>query len=351
MVDLKGDEHVLSRGWSSLEGLAWSPSGNEIWFAGSNSGTRRSVYGVSLGGHLRTILKVPGSVSLHDVTRDGSVLLAEENERRVVMGLTPGSTQERDLTWLDFSHERGLTPDGRWFLFDEQGDGGGPNYSIYLRKTDGSPAIRLGDNDAYSISDDGKWVLATTNAAGGSLVLLPTGAGEARLIKTGNLQDPIGRFLPDGKRILILSSDGSVYVQSLESDSRRQVAPPGGRAFVRFTADGKYLLATDEHQNWVLYPIDGGQSVPLPKWTPGDLPVQHTTDNHSFFVRNGDLPVNIYRFDFKTGTRQFLRQLHPSDPTGMERLSGVLMTPDGKYYVYGGQRQLSNLFLVTNLGK
>jgi hypothetical protein len=29
----------------------------------------------------------------------------------------------------------------------------------------------------------------------------------------------------------------------------------------------------------------------------------------------------------------------------------VLMTPDGKYYVYGGQRQLSNLFLVTNLGK
>jgi hypothetical protein len=91
--------------------------------------------------------------------------------------------------------------------------------------------------------------------------------------------------------------------------------------------------------------------VPLPKWTPGDLPVQHTTDNHSFFVRNGDLPVNIYRFDFKTGTRQFLRQLHPSDPTGMERLSGVLMTPDGKYYVYGGQRQLSNLFLVTNLGK
>lgn len=278
------------------------------------------------------------------------MLLAEENERRVVMGLTPGSAQERDLTWLDVSRERDLTPDGRWLLFDEQGDGGGPNYSIYVRKTDGSPAVRLGDNDAFSISADGKWVLATTNAEGGSLVLLPTGAGEPRPIKTGNLQDPIARFLPDGKRILILSADGRAYVQSLESDSPRPVTPPGVWEFFGvFTADGKYLLGRDERQNVALYPIEGGQPIPLPKWTPGDLPRQHTTDNHSFFVRNGDLPVNIYRFDFTTGSRQFVRQLRPSDPTGMERLSTVLMTPDGKYYVYGGNRELSNLFVVTDL--
>jgi hypothetical protein len=77
-------------------------------------------------------------------------------------------------------------------------EGGGPNYSIYVRKTDGSPAVRVGDSDAFSISADGKWVLATTNAGGGSLVLLPTGAGEPRPLKTGNLQDPIARFLPDG---------------------------------------------------------------------------------------------------------------------------------------------------------
>jgi eukaryotic-like serine/threonine-protein kinase len=202
---------------------------------------------------------------------------------------------------------------------------------------------------ADSISDDGKWVLATTNAEGGPLVLLPTGAGEQRPIKTGNLHYPIGRFLPDGKRILIVS-DGRAYVQSLESDSPRPVTPPGIFAFRQITADGEYVLGRDEHQNWALYPIEGGQPVPLPKWTSGDLPVQHTTDSHSFFLRNGDLPVNIYRFNFITGSRQFVRQLRLSDPTGMERLSSVLMTPDGKYYVYGGQRELSNLFVVTNLG-
>ncbi|PYX84051.1 MAG: hypothetical protein DMG68_21450, partial [Acidobacteria bacterium] len=157
----------------------------------------------------------------------------------------------------------------------EQSEGGGPNYSIYVRKTDGSPAVRLGDNDAFSISDDGKWILATTNAEGGSLLLIPTGAGEARTIKTGDLRDTVARFLPDQHRILVLAPDGRVYVQSLDSDTPRAVTPPGVNAYsVSFTADGKYVLGQDQQQNSVaLYPIEGGQPIPLPKWTAGDEPV------------------------------------------------------------------------------
>jgi eukaryotic-like serine/threonine-protein kinase len=349
VVDRNGSKHTLSAGWSSLKGLAWSASGGEIWFTGSNTGGNRALYALNLSGRLRPILRVPGLL-LYDIGRDGRVLLAVESIRREIMGLTPGNSQERNLTWLDWSRERSLTPDGRWLLFDEQSDGGGVNYSIYVRQTDGSPAIRLGDNDASSISDDGKWVLATTTAEGGSLLLMPTGAGEARPIKTGNLQDPWAVFLPDQKRILVASSDGRMYVQSLESDTPRPVSPPGIIGFSwAFTADGKYVLARDQQQKWALYPIEGGQPMPLPKWTAGDFPIGHTTDNHSFFVRNGDLPANIYRFDFVSGTRQFMRQLRPADSTGMERIGDILMTPDGKYYVYGGTRDLSNLFVVSGL--
>jgi len=128
------------------------------------------------------------------------------------------------------------------------------------------------------------------------------------------------------------------------------VTPPGVRGFFRaFTADGKYVLGRDEQQRWALYPIEGGSPIPIPKWTAGDQPITHTTDNHSFFVRNGDLPANIYRFDFVNGTRQFVRQLRPADATGMERIADVLMTPDGKYYVYGATREVNNLFVVTGL--
>jgi len=41
--------------------------------------------------------------------------------------------------------------------------------------------------------------------------------------------------------------------------------------------------------------------------------------------------------------------LRPADSTGMERIGDVMMTPDGKYYVYGATRDLSNLFVVTGL--
>jgi Tol biopolymer transport system component len=349
VVDLKGHKRVLSDGWSSLAGLAWSATGDEVWFTGSNSGSNRALYGVSLSGKLRPVLRAPGSLLLQDVGSDGRVLLAHEDVRRLIMGVAPGSAEERDFSWLDWSNPRDLTPDGRWLLIDEQGEGGGPKYAIYVRKTDGSPAVRVGDNDAYSISADGKWVLATTNAEGGSLVLLPTGAGEARPIKTGNLPNPVGFFLPDGKHILIYTDESRSYVQTLEGNSQRAVTPAGMANVAAFTADGKYVVAQDQQQKWALYAMEGGQPIPLPKLGPDEVPINHTTDNHSFFIRSGERPINIYRFDFLTGARQLVRQIRPADPTGMVTISALLITPDGKYYVYSGPRLIGNLFVVQGL--
>ena len=87
----------------------------------------------------------------------------------------------------------------------------------------------------------------------------------------------------------------------------------------------------------------------MPKWTSGDVPINHTTDNQSLFVGNGDLPLNIYRFDFVTGRRQFVRQIRPADATGVERITQAIMTPDGKYCVYTGTRRLGTLFVVNGL--
>jgi hypothetical protein len=152
------------------------------------------------------------------------------------------------------------------------------------------------------------------------------------------------------ENILPFSDDFRVYVQSLEGDEPRPITPPGVSSFGIFTADGKYVLAKDSHETWALYPIGSGQPIALPKWTAGDVPINHTTDNHSFFVSHGNNPVvDIYRFDFLNGTRQFVRQLRPADATGTEGISEVLMTPDGKGYEYGGVRRLSNLFVVTGM--
>jgi hypothetical protein len=349
VVDLKGAKRILSSHWSSLSGLGWSRSGQEIWFTGSNTGLNRGLYAVDLSGRLRTVLRVPGSLRLFDVSRDGRVLLAEQNLRSEIWGLTPDSPHERDFTWLDFSAARYLSADGRWLLFDEQGDGGGPNYSLYLRKTDGSPAIRLGDNSGTSLSSDAKWAVSVTPGGTRPVVLVPTGAGEPRVIKSGNLSIPSAVFLPpDDRRLLMFTQEPRTYVQSIDGNTPRPVTPVGVSAWW-FTADGKFMLGFDAEEKYALYPIDDGQPIPLPHWTAGDVPINHTNDNHSFFVRHDDLPANVYRYDFLTGSRQFVRQVQPADTTGIERVVDVFMTPDGKCYVYDVWRELGTLFVVTGL--
>ena len=84
------------------------------------------------------------------------------------------------LARLFFSAE--LSADGKVLLFDEEGVGGGGNYSVYLRKTAEDSAVRLGDGESVTLSPDGKWVLALTMSSPAQLILLPSGAGDAQQI-------------------------------------------------------------------------------------------------------------------------------------------------------------------------
>ena len=68
-------------------------------------------------------------------------------------------------------------------LFFESGEGGGPHYAVYLRNTDGSPAIRLGEGTGLSLSPDGQWALSRLNVVPSPLVLYPTGVGEMKQLK------------------------------------------------------------------------------------------------------------------------------------------------------------------------
>src|SRR5438876_649896 len=109
------------------------------------------------------------------------ILLTRYHQSTPIVGLAPGETKERDLSWLDNVGVFDLSADGRTFIFQYYGEGSGPNYTSYLRKTDGSPAVRLGEGAAIALSPDGRWVLSILNSPRQTL-LLPTGAGEARVI-------------------------------------------------------------------------------------------------------------------------------------------------------------------------
>jgi eukaryotic-like serine/threonine-protein kinase len=202
IVDLAGKKNTLCTGWDSIQGLAWSPRGDEIWFTATRTGGDRGLFAVDPSGKIRTLARVPGELTLLDVSKDGNVLLTRGNDRAGMIGLAPGEAKERDLSWPDWSVPADLSPDGRVVLFLEAGEGGGPKYAVYSRKTDGSPAVRLGDGTGLSLSPDGNWVLARPNITPSPLVLLPMRVGEMKPLKDDGLNHIRGAWLPDGKRIL-----------------------------------------------------------------------------------------------------------------------------------------------------
>ncbi len=207
VVDLAGKKTSLSGGWDSIQGLAWSPDASEIWFTATRTGGDRSLYATTRSGSVRLLARVPGELTIHDVGKEGNVLMTRGNDRAGMIGLAPGAAKERDLSWLDWSVPGSLSPDGKQILFQESGEGGGPKYAVYLRDTDGSPAIRLGEGSGLSLSPDGKWALSRLNITPSPLVLYPTGVGDMKRMKDDGLNHVFMAFLPDGNRIVFTGTE------------------------------------------------------------------------------------------------------------------------------------------------
>ena len=125
IVDRSGKKRTLSTGWGSVQGLAWSASGEEIWFTAARISAARALYAVSLSGRQRTVATAPGGMTLQDVSRDGRALFIRENAWLGFLGLLPGETKERDFSGMEWSAGPILSEDGKTVVFTEQGEGAG----------------------------------------------------------------------------------------------------------------------------------------------------------------------------------------------------------------------------------
>jgi Tol biopolymer transport system component/predicted Ser/Thr protein kinase len=358
LVDLSGQRKTLSSGWESEEGLAWSPDGSEVWFSAIKSGLALALYAVTRSGKERLVERIAGGLTLMDISHDGRVLITRDDERYGIMALTPGASEERDLSWLDYSDAGDLSPDGRWLLLDEEGDGGGANYSVFMRKTDGSPAARLGEGMAMALSPDGKWAISVLPTTPSQMVLLPTGPGSARALQGYGIEEyGLADFFPDGKRILFTGSEPGHalrdYVQDLEGGKPRPITPEGAMSVWKshpISPDGKTVLALDPEGKLSLYPSEGGEQRPVPGAAPGDVPIRWAADGHYIFVtRPGEMPAKVFRLDLTKGQRQLVRELSVPDRTGLTGIRYIQMTADGKSYAYTYSRFLSELYLIEGL--
>ncbi len=358
VVDLTGKKTVLSGEWSGEEGLAWSAAGDEVWFTASKAGEADALYAVTLSGRERLVVRMPVRLMLHDISRDGRVLLASYHAPQDIISQASGETKERDLSWLDSAEPSDLSPDGKTGLFVYAGEGAGTNYAVYLRQTDGSPAVRLGDGYPQQLSPDGKWAL-TVLYTPSQLVLLPTGAGEARQLERGPIEQySVGaRWFPDGKRIVFQGRepghDWRYYIQSVEGGLPRPITPEGTtrtRRGIFISPDGRWVIASDTQHQRSFYPVEGGAPQPISHLESEDEIIGWSSDGRSLYLaRTQEMPIRVYRFDPALGRKELQKEVMPADPAGIHWPNYILLTPDGKGYVYSVRRTLSDLYLVEGL--
>ncbi len=352
LVDLRGRKTMLSDGYWGEEGLAWSPDGREVLFSASKAGSEFAVYAATRAGRTRVALESAGGLTLHDVARYGRWLVSRDDQYWPILVHKPEWAEDRDLTWLGREASGILTRDARRLVFTEQDARMGPFYATCLRGTDGSPVVRLGDGWATAVSPDEKWALSVLFASPPQLRALPLGAGQARVLERGNLENyGYALWFPSGDSVLVYANEPGKamrhYTQRFGGVPPRPVGPEGTSRGL-LSPDGRWILALSG-TTWALYPIDGSAPRKVPGLTAQDHVFHWSENGRSVLAQAGlNPPVHAERVNLKTGQRTPWMVIAPRDIVGVRYCNVASVSIDERSYAYNLDRMLSTLFLVTH---
>ena len=226
---------------------------------------------------------------------------------------------------------------------------------IYLRGTDGSPALRLAEGTGIALSPDKKWVLASLAAGAGKKerhALLPTGPGEPKELPMEKLDPRWGAFTPDAKRIVFgaVGPDRKrrLYVQEVPAGKPRAISDDGADIQTwtsPVSPDGRFVVGFRGAECF-LYPLEGsGPARAVTGILENDQVIQWSADSRSLYVYRRPEP-QVWLVDVETGKRRLWKEL----PLEREMVGlRVRVTPDGASYVYASVTTLSGLYLVDGL--
>jgi len=360
IIDRGGAQLSQSQRWGTTKDspLAWTPDGREVWFTAADILGRTSVHAMRPDGRERIVHRGMGSIRIMDIASDGRALLADDSHRADMSLVDMNVPGERDLTWKDFSRPFGLSDDGKMLAF---GDGGRSDAEGkvrgYIRPTDGSPAVLLGEaGNPTAFSPDGKWVLMSSPSAS-HLTLVPTGAGEPRPLDAGRLTgfSLNARWMPDGQRVVLVGREAGkpnrVFIQNVAGGPPEALTPEGAFGPLVVSPDSTLIIVTDQKRHLSKYPVMGGTPTVVAGALPGDQPLAWSPDGESIWVLSrATRPAKIFRIELRSGRRALWREVPYSDPAAIEfEQLRVVMSADGSKFVYGYQKHLSELYVAEGL--
>jgi Tol biopolymer transport system component len=353
VVDRAGQRTVLSEGYISVRGLAWSADGKELWFAARGGAeVNDAIRAVSLSGQYRVVWTSPSNIRLFDVAPDGRVLLGHQMVDRRVEARFAGMSAPVDISLRADSTGDWISDDGRMVTISDQSTS---PYTAYLVKSGEAP-VALGEGQSAGVSPDGRWVLALP-VSGATVLLHPTGAGQSRALSNPHkLVVDAAAWLPDGRRVVLFGQPPGQpsrgYVQDVDG-APTPVTPEGVRPIrwwsLPVSPDGSRVVAESPAGVPTIYRLADGTSDPVPGLTAADIPIQWQEDGRGLFVARGNgLPWIIDRLDLSTGRRTHALDVRPREIAGL-RLSVIAISPSGRHYLHNYSRLLTDLFVVTGL--
>ena len=286
--------------------------------------------------------------------RDGLMLMVTHQIRIGIRGTQPGGKEEHELGWLGWSILRDVSRDGKKVLFEEDGDGGGPKYTVFVRDTDGSPPVRIGNGTGAAISPDDKWVI-TRPAKEGALFVVPTGAGETRQLTHDSISYDSVRYLPDGKQLLasgIEAGHGARdYLIELSNGNAKPITPEGV-AGTALSPDGRSVAVQGPDRTWGIWPLNGGGLRPIPQLDSKYTVTGWTPDGASLYVISNHLrarTAKVYRVNVGTGKMELWKTFGDSISVGVTQVGGPNFSSDGNAYAYVYGQALSQAYVVKGL--
>jgi len=357
IIDRDGNKKFTSQMFTSLQGLAWRPDAREVWFTAAPRGAARALYAVNMRGQQRLVLRAPGALVLQDIASSGRVLLTNDNARKQMFALIEGDTTERNVSWLDWSVLQVLSEDGKEVLFTEGGEAE-QTYRLYLRRLDGSLPKRIVNGYWGDLSPDGRWVVAQDATTPAQFVLVPTGTGESRQITHDNLTHLYPRFLPDGRAIVFVAATPAgvvrMYYQTLDGGKPVAITSEGSGGYpslITLSPDGAYVIApVPTGDSYAMYPVRGGPPRTVPGLSTSEAVINWSADgNYLFTYTRGEVPARIYRVEITSGKRQLFKVTSPPDLAGVEDVTNLHITRDGRSYAYTCPTILSDLYVVDGL--
>jgi hypothetical protein len=358
IIDRAGKLIAKSTTYWAIEGLGWRPDGKQVFYSGAasvGSYMEMTVYAMDRRSEVHRALSSAGGITLQDTHGGGRWLVTHDEQRFQVRLKDPASAEERDMGWMDASSNPIISADGKLLSLSDQGATGGLHYTVLLRKTDGSPAARLGDGNPLAFSRDGRSLLVSVLSSPPKLMLYPTGPGEPRQLDQGEFESlsySSGALFADGKSFVAcgnLPKQGArCFVGALTGGPLTPVTPEGTVQAVLSPDDGTIVAQVGDSFN--LYSVEGGPPTRALGLAVGDYLSRWSPDGRELWVY-GELSgvMRVDRVDPLTGRRSLLTLITPSDPAGLHEAVGLRMADDPRVYAYRQTRYTSSLFVVEGV--